>query len=183
MPDDKNKISDDDAALFKRSVRHVKPLQNENKASLGHRPRTHCKRPPTAATITDTLSDDYSPEEIQANDSMQFNRPGLQNKLLRKFRLGQIPIEYELDLHGKTVIEARSALVNFLHQCQTKNARCVRIIHGKGFGSSQKLPILKNKMNSWLRQRNDVLAFCSAQPADGGTGAVYVLLKRLYKKP
>jgi DNA-nicking Smr family endonuclease len=73
---------------------------------------------------------------------------------------------------------SRQALIRFLHECRGSGVRCVRIIHGKGHGSHQRKPVLKNKVNSWLHQINDVMAFCSAIPAHGGTGAVYVLLRR-----
>jgi DNA-nicking Smr family endonuclease len=84
----------------------------------------------------------------------------------------------ELDLHGMTVETAHKALTKFLADCCLMNRKCVRIIHGKGHGSDKKMPILKNKLNQWLRQHDDIIAFCSAQPNDGGTGAVYVLIKR-----
>jgi DNA-nicking Smr family endonuclease len=77
-----------------------------------------------------------------------------------------------------TVPMARQALSAFLQTCQLKAARCVRIIHGKGRNSQHGLPVLKHKLNKWLQQRNEVLAFCSARQTDGGTGAVYVLLKQ-----
>jgi DNA-nicking Smr family endonuclease len=73
---------------------------------------------------------------------------------------------------------ARYALAGFLEKCERNNIRSVRIIHGKGRGSYHKEPVLKGKVNTWLQQREDVLAFCSARSADGGTGAVYVLLKQ-----
>ena len=78
-----------------------------------------------------------------------------------------------------TILIARQSLSEFLRRRRLSGARCVRIIHGKGRGSAQGLPVLKNKVNYWLQQRDDVLAFCSARPVDGGTGAVYVLLKRM----
>jgi DNA-nicking Smr family endonuclease len=83
----------------------------------------------------------------------------------------------ELDLHGMTSELARSALREFMAECRRRDHRCVRIIHGKGRGSSNRGPVLKGKVNRWLRQRDDVLAFCSARPVDGGTGALYVLLR------
>ena len=102
----------------------------------------------------------------------------LQQKLLKQLRRGQLTITAELDLHGYIVADARIALTEFLTDCRRHGDRCVRIVHGKGHGSRQKLPVLKNKVNTWLQQRDEILAFCSARPADGGTGAVYVLLKR-----
>jgi DNA-nicking Smr family endonuclease len=87
-------------------------------------------------------------------------------------------VESELDLHGLIVTEARLEMIRFLRDCQLMGGGCVRIIHGKGHGSLQKQPILKNKVNKWLRQYDAVLAFCSARNSDGGTGAVYVLVQR-----
>ena len=83
----------------------------------------------------------------------------------------------ELDLHGMTVAEARPMLAEFIADSRQQRLRCVRIIHGKGFRSASAQPVLKGLVNNWLRQHDGVLAFCSARPADGGTGAVYVLLK------
>jgi len=73
--------------------------------------------------------------------------------------------------------QARLAMAAFITQCQTQRIRHVRIIHGKGFGAAGDAPVLKNRINAWLRQHHDVLAFCSAQHRDGGTGALYVLLR------
>jgi len=82
-------------------------------------------------------------------------------------------------LHGMTIPLAHNALASFLQECQQFKIRCVRIIHGKGWGSKHHKPILKTKLNTWLQQDDIILAFCSAPIEDGGTGAVYVLLKRL----
>ena len=79
--------------------------------------------------------------------------------------------------HGLSRAQAQQQLLKFLHLSSQNGWRCVRIIHGKGYRSPDNQPILKNSVNQWLRQHRDVLAFCSAKPADGGTGAVYVLLK------
>jgi DNA-nicking Smr family endonuclease len=95
--------------------------------------------------------------------------------MIRKMQTGQYDTEARLDLHGMTVAEAREALAQFLVQCQHRGIRRVLIIHGKG--RANHTPILKNKLNHWLRQTQDVLAFCSAKSKAGGTGALYVLLK------
>ena len=129
--------------------------------------------------LDDMFSDDFRPEDVETGEELLFSRPGLQNKLMRQLRRGQLSISAELDLHGYTVIEARQAVTEFLRDSLRHGDRCVRIVHGKGFGSKQKLPVLKNKVNGWLQQRDEVLAFCSARQVDGGTGALYVLLKRL----
>lgn len=140
-------------------------------------PIPHKIRADEAQVVKDMLSDGYDPTEVATGDELMFARPGLQHGVLRKLRRGMFSIGAELDLHGMTVVEARPALAQFLHDCHQRHVRCVRIIHGKGYGSQQKQPVLKGKVNSWLRQWDEVLAFCSARLADGGTGAVYVLLR------
>lgn len=115
---------------------------------------------------------------VDSEDELSFAQSGVQQTVLRKLRRGQYRIEAELDLHRMTSQQAHDALRDFIVQCQRQHIRCVRIIHGKGLGSENKLPVLKSRLNSWLRQWNNILAFCSARKCDGGTGAVYVLLRR-----
>jgi len=130
-----------------------------------------------AAVVQEMFSDGLDPADLETGDELLFVRGGLQHNVLRKLRRGQYSIGAELDLHGFTAADARQALALFLHACRERRVRCVRIIHGKGNGSLHRLPVLKGKVNHWLQQRDEVLAFCSARPMDGGTGAVYVLLK------
>ena len=121
-------------------------------------------------TIVDT--------KFNSEDEISFARSGVQQNVMRKLRRGLYRIEAELDLHRMTSEQAHEALRDFIVQCQYRHIRCVRIIHGKGLGSANKLPVLKSRVNSWLRQWDNILAFCSARKCDGGTGAVYVLLRR-----
>ena len=118
-------------------------------------------------------------EDLQPGDSLSFRGHRIQKNTFRKLKKGQFSVGAELDLHGMTMADAQSALARFLQGAREKNIRCVRIIHGKGHGSSNQGPKLKPMVNQWLQQRSEVLAFCSARPTDGGTGAVYVLLKSL----
>lgn len=181
------KLSKEDSELFRREVGNVRPLRHD-KITLRHAPSHERGKPVKPVShrpwleqqqaLRDELSDDIDVGTLETSDDMLFVRSGMQHGLLRKLRRGQFNISGQLDLHGLTVPEARQALAGFLHASQTRGARCVTIIHGKGYGSHHKQPILKNKVNSWLQQHDEVLAFCSAQPADGGTGAVYVLLRR-----
>lgn len=170
----------DDIALFRAHVGEVRRLQRL-------RAEPSLRRPPPVPrqtladerqVLTDMFSDEYHPCEHETGEELQFSRPGLQHKLLRKLRRGQFRVSAELDLHGMTVTVARQALVEFLLQCRDQNRRCVRIVHGKGNGSRNRGPVLKTMVNRWLRQRDEILAFCSTPPNDGGTGALYVLLKR-----
>lgn len=106
-----------------------------------------------------------------------YHRPGLQNAVLRKLRRGQFPVQDELDLHGMTVREAGVRLGDFLLHARGRRLSCVRIIHGKGLSSPGKSPVLKPQVARWLRSHEGVLAFAPARIEDGGSGAMYVLLR------
>lgn len=176
MPD---QDGEDDKNLFRKAVAGTRPLKQDR-----HSPPRSRRKPAPLQRLRDDrevmaslLSDDFSPD-IETGEELLFVRTGIQQRVLRKFRRGQYAIQAELDLHGRTVLEARELVSQFLLRARASNKRCVRIIHGKGLSSLAKLPVLKVKVNGWLRQMDMVLAFCSARPNDGGTGAVYVLLKK-----
>lgn len=122
---------------------------------------------------------EYEHEDMQPGDSLSYVQPGIQKQVFKKLKRGQYSIEAELDLHGLTRDEAHQQLNEFIVDIRDRGLRCVRIIHGKGYGSSNRGPVIKPLVNQWLRKRNEILAFCSARPVDGGTGAVYVLVKSL----
>ena len=172
-------ITDDDVELFRKSVGTVTRLRDDRV-----RPEQPRPRPVPAQTLKDEqrvlkdmLSDDPYDAELETGEELLFTRTGASARLLKKLRRGQFSVEAELDLHGMTVADAQEALSRFLKECQTFRVRCVRIIHGKGLGSRGGRPVIKSKLDRWLRLRDDVVAFSSARPVDGGTGAVYVLLK------
>ncbi|HSH29285.1 MAG TPA: Smr/MutS family protein [Thiohalobacter sp.] len=174
-------VSEADRSLFRDSVGPVRPLRRDRVELRPPRPapRPHFREQDDLAVLRDLLSDEYDPAEIETGEELIFARPGLPHRLLKKLRRGRFAVAAECDLHGLRVPEARAALVAFLTRCRRQEQTCVRIIHGKGHGSLQRIPVLKHKVARWLQQRDEVLAFCSARPADGGTGAVYVLLKAL----
>jgi DNA-nicking Smr family endonuclease len=123
------------------------------------------------------LSDDIDIELLlQTDESLSWKRDELSHQIIPKLRRGHWSVKAHLDLHGMRVDEAREALVAFLSDALKREIRCVRIVHGKGLGSINKEPILKNKVLRWLVQREEVLAFCQARPNDGGSGALIVLL-------
>ncbi|MEN9502905.1 MAG: hypothetical protein RI964_2190 [Pseudomonadota bacterium] len=128
--------------------------------------------------IKDMMSDAYDPIDIQPGDMLSYCRPGIQNRVFRKLRIGQYRVASELDLHGLNARQAKQILLVFLHDAHPGFGECVRIIHGKGNRSDHRGPVIKTKINNWLRQHDRVLAFHSARPVDGGTGAIYVLLQR-----
>jgi DNA-nicking Smr family endonuclease len=173
-------VGDEDSLLFRQMVGEVKPLTHDLADVRTPRPEPI----PTQrmlderAVLREMASGVFDGSEIETGEELIFFRAGIQHTLFRRLRRGQYAVEAELDLHGLTVAEAREALAQFLHDTQLTGRRCVRIVHGKGHGSRGRQPILKGKVNHWLRQTDAVLAFCSTRPVDGGTGAVYVLLKR-----
>ncbi|MGD8827907.1 MAG: Smr/MutS family protein, partial [Gammaproteobacteria bacterium] len=114
--------------------------------------------------------------ELETGEELTWLRPGVQKGVLRRLRRGQVPPERHLDLHGLTVDAAAAQVAGFL-RAASGEVRCVRIVHGKGKGSGPRGPVLKTRVAHWLRRRDEVLAFCSAPRHDGGTGAVYVLLR------
>lgn len=171
---------EDDRALFQSSVGPVRPVIHDRIEPVLTRPpaRAKFRERDEQEVLRDMLSDGFDPGDYETGEELMFARRGLQHRTLKRLRRGQLAIQAECDLHGCTVVEARQVLGTFLHDCRARGFGCVRIIHGKGHGSHQRLPILKGKVGGWLRQRDEVLAFCSARPVDGGTGAVYVLLKK-----
>lgn len=114
---------------------------------------------------------------LESGDTLSYRAAGIQDSVLRRLRRGDYHIESELDLHGHNRVQAHEALAEFLGWSRDRGLRCVRIIHGKGNGSPNSGPVIKTYLDGWLRRRKLVLAFCSARPVDGGTGALYVLLR------
>jgi DNA-nicking Smr family endonuclease len=173
-------ISDEDSALFRKMVGDAQPLKQDGFITEKPKPRAHPAKTEAdnLAVIEEMMSGDFDSSSLERGDELLYTRPGVQNNILKKLRRGHYKIEAELDLHGMTVDNAKIALIDFLNQCTVRSQRCVRIIHGKGLGSINKQPILKNKLNQWLQKMDVAQAFCSARPADGGTGAIYLLLKR-----
>jgi len=174
----KPQLSDADKAAFKEAMKGVKPLTHTkisvNQASTLPNKR-HANPPLEEDTAILFPFSDYETLAPVGNDALiEFFRIGIQHKVLRRMRTGQYTIEARLDLHGMTVAEAREALGRFIIACSRKKIRHVLIIHGKGRAHAN--PILKNKLNHWLRQTNAILAFCSAKANEGGAGALYVLL-------
>ena len=176
MSDDSTK--NDDESLFMAEMTGVTPLKSDNKIKIRKKP----KIPPRQAAEEDyhfTIDDVFSSAEMVEDcpDILSFSRSGLQYKVLKKLRQGKNPIEHALDLHGLTVKQARNELLEFLGECEAAGVSHAIIVHGKGFRSKDK-PIIKPMVNRWLRSVDNVLAFHSALPKDGGNGAVYVSLKK-----
>lgn len=170
-----------EADLFRQSIGAVAPLPSPDKVVLQPPRPLPIARQHLAdeqAALAESLSDDFSIDTLLDTDAaLSFTRNGIGSDVLRKLRRGHWVIQSQLDLHGLRTDEAREALAEYLRSVTRRGQRCVRIIHGKGLGSINKEPVLKNKVRNWLVQKEEVLAFCQAKPSDGGSGALVVLLK------
>lgn len=177
----RDKAAQLEADLFRRSIGAVAPLAPPDKiVPSAPRPEPIARQhlADEEAALRESLSDDFDVETLlDTDDQLSYTRSGIGSDVVRKLRKGHWAIQDQLDLHGMRTDEAREALGEFLRKMGRRGLRCVRIIHGKGLGSVNKEPVLKNKVRNWLVQKDEVLAFCQAKAADGGAGALVVLLK------
>lgn len=173
-------ISDDDAAVFRSAVGCVSEIRRTRRAPQRTLPSTRprMREADEAAVMTELLVDAPPDPDIETGDDLVHYRPGVQRSVLRRLRRGHYRCQAEIDLHGMVVGVARRCLAEFLQESLDRGYRCVRVVHGKGLRSGHRGPVLKTKVAGWLRQRDEVLAYSSARPVDGGTGALYVLLKK-----
>jgi DNA-nicking Smr family endonuclease len=166
---------------FREAMRDVVPLASQ--ARVEHqRPRPapipEQRLRDERAALQESLITRPDPDAGTATgEELIYVRAGIPKTVLRNLRRGHWVIRDDLDLHGLTSPEARIATASFLAVCVQRGVRCVRIVHGKGLRSRNREPVLKRKVGYWLMQRDEVLAFCEALPADGGSGAVLVLLR------
>jgi hypothetical protein len=166
--------------LFVRAVGAVKPIPAKARVlDLGKRrePRPLQQDLDDQAALLESMSDEFDVSTLlDVDDQLSFRRPGIGTDITRKLRKGEWSLQGQLDLHGLRTDEAREALGQFVRDAKRMGWRCVRVVHGKGLGSPGKEPVLKSKVQRWLVQKNEVLAFVQAKPSDGGAGALVVLL-------
>ena len=178
---ERERVAAIEADIFRLSVGAVAPLVSPDRhPGLRLRPEPIARQhlADEQAALAESLSDDFSVETLLDTDAaLSFGRNGIGAGTLRKLRRGHWVIQSQLDLHGLRTDEARTALAEYLRSACKRGLRCVRIIHGKGLGSINKEPVLKNKVRNWLMQKEEVIAFCQAKASDGGSGALVVLLK------
>lgn len=171
----------DDARVFRAAVRDVTPLPSLAQPPAAPRRRSRPRLPPAVEAESlgeaDLAGDDSGLAAPGGADALSFSRPGVRQQTLRQLRRGRYPVEDELDLHGLSQSAARDQLAEFISSSRRAGRRCVRVIHGKGYRSGSRGPVLKVAVNTWLKRHPEVLAFTSARAIDGGTGAVYVLLR------
>lgn len=173
-------MSDDDRELFRRRMSDV-IRQRVDVVPPDHRrpdPVPHQSRREDRAALDDLANDAIDWVEFETGDELLYYQPGVQRQVIRKMRRGGYAITAELDLHGCTVEQARARLRDFLRDLDRSRQTCVRIVHGKGLRSPGRRPVLRNKVALWLARRRDVLGYCPAPGHDGGSGALYVLLRK-----
>lgn len=167
--------------LFARAAGAVQPLADHGRAELArHRPAPIPvqRQLDEQQVLREALSDEFDTSTLlDVDDAMSFRRPGVGTEVTRKLRRGDWSIQREIDLHGLRRDDAREALATFIRESWHRGFRCVRVVHGKGLGSPGKTPVLKGKVQGWLIQKNEVMAFVQARPAEGGAGALVVLLR------
>jgi len=178
----KDKNTDSDGDLFRQMMSDVEPLPTKKSADNRLPPEKPRPSPQPRSTtpnmpLTGFISREHVPD-VGPEETLFFARPGLQHRLLRQLKRGDLRPEAQLDLHGQTIAEAGVQLSHFLDGAQRQGLRCICVVHGKGHRSAEGRPVLKAQINQWLRDTPAVLAFSSAQPRDGGMGALYVLLRR-----
>jgi len=166
--------------LFTRAVGKVAPIANQERVwSPPQRPSTRPLQQDLddEAVMHESMSDEFDISTLlDVDDQLSFRRPGIGTDITRKLRKGEWSIQGQIDLHGLRSDEARNAMGQFIRDAKRMGWRCVRVVHGKGLGSPGKEPVLKSKVQRWLVQKNEVLAFVQAKPSDGGGGALLVLL-------
>lgn len=169
----------DESDLFRRLMADAKPLTIDVVEPT--RPRrsakAHFSRGDRAVVLRESLEADIETIETQNGDSLRFQHPSVGRKTMRRLARGGYSVQAETDLHGLTAAAAKIVLQDFIADCRRRGVTCVRIVHGKGRRSGQQGPVLKRKVDAWLRRWEGVLAFVSARQVDGGTGAIYALLK------
>ncbi len=183
----RQKVNDNhDDDLFRAAMSGVSPLPADDKSY--HEEGAAVAKPKAKKLnhyeedeleIHDPLSDELFVEEVEPEGTISFCETGIQKGVFRKLRSGQYRISDELDLHGTSIKQAKQILMYYLQETPQFESCCVRIIHGKGNRSGSNKPVLKTQVNHWLSEHERVLAFHSAKAKDGGTGAVYVLLKTM----
>lgn len=172
--------SDEAGRLFREAIGSVRPL----KALAADAPASPRAAPEPTQFLRDEarvrdelLTHAFDPAMIEVGDEINYLKTGQSPHLLKRLRRGQFSVRAEIDLHEMTREVAGAAIRSFLEDCHRHGELCVRIVHGKGLRSKAKGPVLKQLTDALLRRRDDVLAFASARPAQGGTGAVIVLLQ------
>ncbi|MDX1670063.1 MAG: Smr/MutS family protein [Limnobacter sp.] len=170
-----------EAQLFREHVKNVRPLNVPQRQLLKKRKTVRTPKADKSlseAIQSNVLSDDWDGKHLMDSDQPNtYRKNGVSKAEMRKLTSGALVVQAQLDLHGHRTEEARIAVSEFVHACHEAGMRCVCLVHGKGLGSIHSGPVLRDKVQTWLLQIKEVLAFSPAPPKDGGDGALLLLLK------
>ena len=172
-------ISEEDARLFREAIGEVRHIDAPAAAPAAARPSPQPRmfEADEAAVPGELLVMAFDPATLEVGEELAYLRDGYPPKVLRQLKRGQYSVQDEIDLHQMNAAAAQACIADFLAAAKHHGLRCVRIIHGKGLRSKAAGPVLKALTDRLLRRRDDVVAFASARPSQGGTGAVVVLLR------
>ena len=174
---------DEDTRLFLEAMGEVRPLTDRPPAPEPTAPLPQ-RRDEEAEALQELseLVDGRAPFNLaDTDDFIEGAIADLDPRVRRRLRQGRFSNQGYVDLHGLTQDEAKEELERFLLESHRRGHRCVLVVHGRGLHSKDGIPVLKERMKVWLTQgrlARRVLGFCTAQPHDGGAGALYVLLRR-----
>lgn len=167
---------------FRQAMSDIKPLKAEPRVPATKpkpKPKARFSKADEREVLAESLEDDIDTIEHGYGAALRFHRQHVGKRTMRKLQRGGYSVQAEIDLHGMTLAEAKPRLADFIEYNASQGKYCVRVVHGKGLGSGDRGPVLKNAVNRWLRRWDSVLAFVSTRQVDGGTGAVYVLLQNV----
>jgi len=177
----------DDASAFAAAMSGVRPLGSEIKRArpalppVELQPRVMDDDTAALLELSEFVTGNGPFDIVDGDEHIEGATPGLDPRILRQLRQGEYSIASHLDLHGLTRDEARAKLEQFVGEARRRGQRCVLVVHGRGLHSKDQRPVLKEALVAWFGRaslRKQILAFCSARPYDGGTGALYVLLRK-----
>ena len=182
-------MSDDDSEFFKQQMGDVEPLKKSSdrvhlKKTTEQIPGLAERRKAAQQTVSESshaLASEEFIKQVKPRDVLSFKRDGVQHGVFKNLRLGKYSIDSRLDLHRMTVAQAQLQVSRFVNDCIRHDIRCALITHGRG-ENREKPALLKSCTNHWLREMDEILAFHSAQPQHGGTGATYILLRKSKEK-
>ncbi len=178
-------VEEDDFSLFAQEVAGIKKMRKEE-VYLGKKGSgiDFDERKKAAMTVpekdTNHLSADYV-DKVDINDVLSYKKEGVQEGVFKRLRQGKYGIESRLDLHRRTVNQARELVYQFVGDCMRNDIRVAILVHGKGDRTPDNQATIKSYINKWLKDMDDVMAFHSAQQFHGGLGAVYILFKKSKK--
>ncbi|GLQ94854.1 Smr/MutS family protein [Dyella acidisoli] len=172
-------VSDEDSRMFREAIGEIRQLDPVEPPPASPKPEPHpyMLEADEAAVPGELLDMAFDPGLMEVGEELSYLRDGYPPKLLRQLKRGQFSVQDDIDLHQMNAAAAQATIAEFLAQAAERGFHCVRIVHGKGLRSKSSGPVLKVLTDRLLRRRDDVIAFASARPMQGGTGAVVVLLK------